>query len=41
MSLLVFGSASRVANAIIRAAQESGKYSEIVCADLYPNYAAF
>jgi nucleoside-diphosphate-sugar epimerase len=40
MSLLVFGSANKIAHGVIRRLASSGAYEKIVCADLYPTYWA-
>jgi len=40
MSLLVFGSANRIAQGVIKRLHASGNYEKIICADLYPNYAS-
>lgn len=40
MSLLIFGSANKIAQGIVKRLYGSGAYERIVCADLYPNYWA-
>lgn len=40
MSLLVINSSSRVARGFIKGFAQSGQFSKINCADLYPNYKA-
>ena len=40
MSLLVINSSSRVARGLIKGFTKSGHFSQILCADLLPNYKA-
>lgn len=40
MSLLVFGSANKIAQGVIRRLYASGNYEKIVCADIFPNYGS-
>lgn len=40
MSLLVFGSANKIAHGVIRRLYGSGAYEKIVCADIFPTYWA-
>ena len=40
MSLLIIGSANRIAQGVIKQLSSSNLFDKIVCADLYPNYYA-